>query len=413
MLDVQRARTDNITDEDRERFEEDIKVRRCSNAARASGEVRPSDLNAALEINSVLGEQVEGLQEEREKLLRRIGELEITVSQLNDRALHNVLELKTAKEENDVLRCNLEESVQEAQALRINLDTKTRDLKLMKIHAKNINNESDFHRRSMADTDWLLQKKSEENTRLKVEVNNRRRISSYEQEESQHLANDLQKAENKIHILTKRLQEKQTSLEALQEDSILQADKLRLLKSALESKIIELSDTKQEVEFLRRAKGKVDSSSRDIFQLHKIDRNSRSEDDMSSRNLSVNPIRRSDPQQPQQSLFVMLQNLSRASDMFASNTLDDVKEETENDTDQQNIDILHVYAHLTAAAVKAKYPGVDFPNANLVDMGQDLPFWELHPYYTQIFEGLKKQTRKPSPTNRKTGGWFRWMKKGE
>jgi len=399
MLDVKRSRTDNtITNKDREQFEEELFI-----VGRASDDVRPSDVKAAKEVNSMLGEQVLELQEEREKLLGRISELEITVSELNNSVLYNIVELKTAKKENEVLRCSLEETVQEAQALRVNLGTKTQKLKFMETHAENINNESDFYKRSRADTDWLLQKKREENTLLKEEVSNRRRISSINQEETQHLANDLFMAETQIKILTKRLQGKEDSLKALQEDNIRLADEVKLAKSALESKIIELNDTKQEVEFLRSRKG--DTSPGSIFQVHRIDRMSRSEE--SSRNLIVPPSRRSDPQQ---NLFVMLQNLSRASDMFASNTLDESKLEEAN---EQKIDILNVYAHLTAAAVKTNYPDIDFPNADLVRMGENLPFWELYPYYTHFFETMKEDSRKRSSSNRKTGRWFRWMTKGE
>jgi len=405
MLDVKRARSDNIvTDKDREQFEEHFII------GRPPDDDRPSDvsLKAAKEVNSMLGEQVQVLQEEQEKLLGRISELEITVSELNNSVLYNILELKTAKKENEVIRCSLEETLQEAQALRVELETKTQKLKFMETHAENINNQSDFYKRVRADSHLLLQKKMEENTLLKVEVSNRRRISSIEQEESQHLASDLFNAQTQIKILTKRLQGKEDSLKALQEKITRLAKEVTLAKSALESKVIELSDTKQEVEFLRSRK--EDTSPGSVFQVHKIDRMSRSEDERSSHTLFVPPGRRSDPQQ---NLFVMLQNLSRASDMFASNTLDDVKQEEANDTNEQKIDILNVYAHLTAAAVKTNYPDIDFPNSDLVRMGENLPFWELYPYYTHFFDTMKEEKRKQSSSNRKTGGWFRWMKKGE
>jgi len=453
---LKRSRTEVIGSKGLELLEEECNISIGIDEPRASEDLRArnSSLQAAKEFNSVLGSEVEELQEERLKLLERIGELEEAVSQLNNTVENNMCQLRIAKEQNDVLRSSLEETEHEAKVLRFDLETKTHNLKLMEDHAKNCITEANLLKRSRTDTVTQLQKNREENTRLKQEVDDSRRISSMEREESQHLANDLVGAEKQIKLLTNQLREAQEALQALQKDNVRLEDEISLAQSSLITKTIELNDTKQEVEWLRHPKSDTRRNS-NVFEIHGMERVSKGDINRLSRgstrigDLSAFQTRRSDFQQ---NMFFMLQSLRGASNIFSNNSVMEEKEPEINEADLQDnfftqgthresakwdgqtmrsvdehversmsdekepfqMDILDVYAHLTAAAVKTNYPDIDFPKDDLIRLGNNMPFWELHPYYTHIFESMKEKTKtKRSPTTSRTGGWIRWMRKRE
>merc|ERR1719233_2190766 len=277
-----------------------------------------------------------------------------------------------------------------------------------------------------------------------------------EREESQTLANDLVDAEKQIKSLSKQLGEAQEALQALQKDNIRLEDEINDAQNTLQTKIIELNDTKQEVEFLRRPKLDTSRNS-NVFEIHGMERVSRGDTvrERFSRgstrigDLSAFQSRRSDIQQ---NMFYMLQSLRGASNIFSSNPSLEIKEPEISEEDIQDnffsrgthresakwdgqtvrsvdehvelsmsdekkpfkMDILDVYAHLTAAAVKTNYPDIDFPKDDLIRLGNNMPFWELHPYYTHIFESVKeKNNTKRRSTSSRTGGWLRWMRKRE
>lgn len=450
---LKRARTVVIGSKDLERLEEVRDIRVDSNEPRDVQESNVS-LKAAKELYSVLGVELEELQEEREKLLKRIGELEETVSQLNNTVDINMAELRLVKDQNDVLRLSLRETEQEAKVLRFDLETKTRDLKLMEDHAENCIIETNLMKRSRTTTEVQLKKNREENSRLKLEVDASRRISSMEREESQHLANDLVEAEKQIKFLTKQLRDAQEAVEGLQKDNIRLEEEINLAQSTLETKIIELNDTKQEVEFLRRPKFDTKRNS-NVFEIQCMERVSKADNRSLSRGSSyVGDIgafqsRRSDFQQ---NMFYMLQSLRGASQIFSANQLSEQKEPEIIEEDLQDdffsrgthrestkwdgqimhsvdehversmsdekepskMDILEVYAHLTAAAVKTNYPDIDFPKGELIRLGNNMPFWELHPYYTHIFESMKEKNKtKRNSTTSRTKRWLRWKRKPE
>jgi len=463
MSKLKRARTiAKITKKDLELFDKEFNLRRCSIiSTRASDDLQPRDfsLKAAKEFNSMLVWQVEELQEERKKLLERIVELEVTVSQLNENVGYKTFELKRVKEVNEVLRCNLDETSQEVQALRVDLKTKSLDLKVMEDHAKNCSNDSDFWKRERRDTNSELQTKKEENDRLKLEVKYSREVSTQDREESKHLANELATAEKEIQRITEQLQKAQKSLIVLQEENIRLVGEITYIKTTLECKSIELRETKQEVEYLRSTKVETPRAS-GFYVMNRsgTERTSSFWSDEERRNSTLlgdsggRQSRRSDVQQ---SMFTMLQNLRRASNLSKANdilpisVLEEVKEVDTSDEDQQEedfsrgtneeseildgsytirsvddcveltlggqkplkMDILELYNHLTAAAVRTNYPDIDLPIADLIRLGENMPFWQLHPYYTHIFESIIEKSRRPC--NRRTGGWFKFTRKRE
>jgi len=464
MSKLKRSKTiAKITKKDRELFDKEFNFKRCSIiSTRATDDLQPRDisLKAAKEFNSMLVWQVEELQEEREKLSERIVELEVTVSQLNNNVEYKTFELKRVKDENVVLRSSLGETAQEVQALRVDLVTKSQDLKAMEEHAKNCSNESEFWQRERADTRDKLQKNEEKMGRLQLEVNYSRNLSSRDREESKHLADDLATTQKEIQLITKKLQEAQDCLIVLQGENRRLVDEITSVKNTLESKITELSDTKQEMELLRLTKGEAPRASgfyvmngagtermSSFYRSDEERRNSTWFGDSGGRQ-----SRRSDVEQ---SVLVMLQSLRRTSNMFKANdmlpinALEEVKEAETGDEDQEEeysprgtdgesemldglstirtvddyveltlvdqkpikMDILNLYNHLTAAAVRTNYPDIDLPIADLIRLGENMPFWQLHPYYTHIFESIIEKSKKPS--NRRTGGWFKWTRKRE
>lgn len=455
MSKLKRSRTiAKITKKDLELFDKEFNLSRNSNETRASDDLQTRDvsLKAAKEFNSMLAWQMEELQEEREKLTERIVELEVTVSRLNNK-------LKRVKNENEVLRCSLDETAQEVKALQVDLQTKSMDLKVMEDHAKHCSEESDFWQRERADTNYELQQNKEENSRLKLEIDYSRKLSSADREESKHLTNDLGKAQKEIESLSKRLQKAQESLIALQGENIRLVDEVTLVRSTLESRSIELSDTKQEVDHLRRSKKERIIRNSGLFVMNGTERMSNiyrsDEERRNSAWLGDSGGRQSTRSDVQQSMFVMLQSLRRASNMFTANemlprdALEEVKEVDTSDEDQEEeyfsggtpresemlaesytirsgddyveltlgahkplkMDILDLYNHLTAAAVRTNYPDIDLPIHHLIRLGESMPFWELHTYYTHIFESIIEKSR--TPRNRRTGGWFKWTKKRE
>jgi len=421
---------------------------------RASDDLQPQDfsLKAAKEFNSMLEWQVEELQEEREKLLERIVDLEVTVSQLNNDVEYKTFELKRVKDENEVLRSSLDETELEVNVLRVDLQTKSIDLKVMEDRAKSCSSESDWWKKCKVDTNNELQEKKEENARLKLEVQYSRKLSSQEREESKTLADDLATAQKDITLITERLEEAQESLIALKGENIRLVDEITRVNRTLESKIIELSETKQEVELLR-ARRASDFYASGIERMPSFYRSD--EERRNSTWLDDSGRRQSTRSDVQQSMFVMLQNLRRASNMFKANdmlptnVLEEVKEAETSDDDQQEevystgtrresdmldgsytirsvdeyveltlgdqkpcrMDILDLYNHLTAAAVRTNYPDIELPINDLIRLGENMPFWELYPYYTHIFESIIEKSRMPS--NRRTGGWFKWKRKRE
>jgi len=456
-----RARTLNkITRSDQERFEKEFNLM-SSNRASDDLQARDVSMKAAKEFTSMLGWQVDELQEEREKLLERIGELEVTVSELNNSVAYSMSQLQTTKCENEILRSSLREAEQEAQTLRLDLKTKTRDVVCMEEHVKKSNIESEFLKRNYVVSDSLLVKNKQENTRLKLEVNNSIQTRSLERQETKLLVEDIAKADKKIKLLTKRLEEALQSYKALEEDNTRQEFEITTLKNTLQGKLIELSDTKQEVEFLRRPKAGTRRSS-NIFQFSTkhcvFESESENESRVSTYMAGQRTSTRSDIQQ---NMFIMLQSL-RGADLYTSDMMD-VKEARRSDTEhkddilprasdthrqseiiemdecverssevqtrrsvdehlevsmageqeQLKIDILDVYAHLTAAAVKSNYPDIDIPNARLLRLGESMPFWELHPYFTHIFESIKEKNGIKQRSTTRNRGWFSWMRKGE
>jgi len=95
---------------------------------------------------------------------------------------------------------------------------------------------------------------------------------------------------------------------------------------------------------------------------------------------------------------------------------------TKSNIRSSNRDMLIVYLYLTAAAVKYQYSDVDMQIADLIQLGKDMPFWELYPYFIHVFESLQlkndgvsinsvnRLAEERKSNKSKLGSWFSWIK---
>jgi len=72
--------------------------------------------------------------------------------------------------------------------------------------------------------------------------------------------------------------------------------------------------------------------------------------------------------------------------------------------------MLKVYIYLTAAAVKYKFPDIKIENSHLVQLGENIPFWELYAFFTRYLNSLryKESPERKSRTEKKR--WFSWIR---
>lgn len=379
--------------------------------------------------------QMGELVDEREKLLLQINELQSTVSELKTNVQDVMSQHQRAKDETELLRRTLHETEEEAHALRIETARKTQDLERLNAHVEHCQTESELLRTSRLESNTMLKKNNQEYHRLKLEVTNSRRYSSLQQEDAANLANNIDKANKDIRRLNKQLMDAEKSCLDFQANNTRLEDEIVFLKTTLNSKLLELDDTKQQLIFFRNPKNIRRASS--IYQLNAIEKIARNcVIDSDSEAEIASPTRRQSSLR--QDMFVMLR---RASDIYPTAVME--RKETErSEIDNQDeyedrrssevwhsphelgsvdehmelsgmqkrkMDIRNVYAHLTAAAVKSKYPEIEIPNVDLIRMSENMPFWELYPYFTHIFEGLQEKRRQKEPSTPKAGGWFSWM----
>jgi len=432
-----------ISKKDRERFAISLHKRPSERQYSSYGSstddlpARDISLKAAKEFTDTLANQLDELVDEREKHLQQISELKSTVNELKTNVEDIMSQNKLAKDENELLRRTLRETEEEANALRVQVEEKTHELKHLNDHVEHCNLESDLLRKSRFESNTLLKKNKLECNRLKLEVTNSRNYSSIQQEEAALLADNIDKANKEIQRLNKRLKHAEDSCVGLQADNIRLEEEIASLKTTLQAKMLELDDAKQQLEFLRCPK--TDRRTSSVYQLHNVERMTRKfvlESD-SDTEYDTSPTRRRSSLR--QNMFVMLK---RASEVYTTDLSECketctsiIKEEDEEagrrssdvwhspisavdeDVDfsvpgvqkPNKMDIRNVYAHLTAAAVKSKYPDIDVPNVDLIRMSENMPFWELYPYFTHIFEGLKEKRSSKERSTPKTGGWFSWL----
>jgi len=220
---------------------------------------------------------------------------------------------------------------------------------------------------------------------------------------------------------------------------------IQSLKAMYENKTFELIDAQRELESLRQMVGDRRDVDAAFGQLPSGLHGSREQHEPSDDGSTVTPFTAS-PQRSISSndskgknLLVMMNEVSMLEqenktsgseaeeeyygDGDLSRTSEpEVEKYVSNPWIDSKKDMLVVYLYLTAAAVKCKYPDIEIRNWELVQLGQDMPFWELYPFFQHLFEGLRMKEKSVSGTNsrrRKTrkrqkhskaGGWFSWMK---
>jgi len=70
------------------------------------------------------------------------------------------------------------------------------------------------------------------------------------------------------------------------------------------------------------------------------------------------------------------------------------------DVDVANRDMLVVYLYLTVASVKCQYSEIDLKTADLIQLGKDMPFWELYPFFVSVFESLAIKEKRDSNSSK-------------
>jgi len=432
-----------IPKKDRERFAISLHKRPSERQYSSYGSytddlpARDISLKAAKEFADTLANQLDELMDEREKHLQQISELKSTVSELKTNVEDIMSQNKLAKDENELLRRTLRETEEEANALRVEVENKTHELKHLNDHVEHCNLESDLLRKSRFESNTLLKKNKLECNRLKLEVTNSKNVSTIQQEEVALLSSNIDKANKEIQRLNKRLKHAEDSCISLQADNIRLEEEIASLKMVLQDKMQELDDTKQQLEFHRFPK--TDRRTSSIYQLNAVERMTRRFVLESDSDTEYNPSPTRRKSSLRQNMFVMLKRASdiyttdltecketlmsdqieedgeagrRSSDVWHSaiSVVDEDVDLPESGVQKPNkMDIRNVYAHLTAAAVKSKYPEIDVKNVDLIRMSENMPFWELYPYFTHIFEGLKEKKSSKERLTPKIGGWFSWL----
>jgi len=390
-------------------------------------------LKAANEYALSLEHQLYELLEEREKLTCKISELQDNLHLTSSR-------LKFAQDCNEVLTRSLYESDQKVQALHKILGEKENKVKQLKNGLELSASEAEFMRQSRSYANDLIEKNFKEAMILKHEAANSKWKSSYDRQEADILLQNLNEASIKIEHLTKDLESAKRCASCLEDANLHLADEIASLKAIIVTKEKELRDALLELEFFRSANKNVS----DIFEHARLFRTKRlnfAMDNISDFDNNFTPPLSANTRRSSlnQNLFFMLQSQeqevaewkedSQSPRTLSPHTL--IKSESSasslpeiNKTPGakkfKRMDILTIYPYLTAAAVKYRYPDIDISCKELVSLGENVPFWDLFPFFSNILEKSKTKKKHKSSagiilrlcskserkqTNEYTSGW--------
>jgi len=386
-------------------------------------------LQEAWRLNCELGEKMEKIQTE--------------CVILNSQLEKSQSDLESARTESELLRITINDLQGRVNELENVNYERSENLDRMAQNLQFFENETEAYKLHQGRSDEYLLQAHEEKESLTREVERTRQTSirltrKADEIEEQHrlVCQDLISAEEEKSKLVKELMEiKEAHHECLEENCHIR-EEIKNLKSMYENKIFELIDSEKEVESLRRAA--EDRQGYDMpYRTYNLSCDSsglKSVEDNSKRPPSEVLLPIGSPvsvgsRGRETSLLVMMNEVfehktsaSEAEENLGGNLHRTSEPEEEDGYSEgfkdSNKDMLLVYMYLTAAAVKSKYPDVDIKNWELIQLGQDMPFWELYPYFDHIFRGLKEKEksrirsdwkRKKQTGNKNSGGWFKWM----
>jgi len=390
-------------------------------------------LQEAWRLNCELGEKMEKIQTE----------CVILSSQLEN----SQSDLESARTESELLRITINDLQGRVNELENVNYERCENLDRMAQNLQFFENETEAYKLHQGRSDEFLLKAQEEKESLSLEVERSRQTSirltrKADEIEEQHrlVCQDLISAEEEKSKLVKEIMKvKEAHNECLEENCHIR-EEIKNLKAMYENKIFELIDSEKELESLRRAaedKPGYDMPCR-TYNLSCDSSGLKSIEDNSKRPPSEVLLPMGSPisigsRGKETSLLVMMNEVfehknsaSEAEENLGGNLHRTSEPEEEDDYSEgckdSNKDMLLVYMYLTAAAVKSKYPDVEIKNWELIQLGQDMPFWELYPYFEHIFRGLKEKSKsrirsdwKPKKQigNKNSGSWFKWMRGNE
>lgn len=384
-------------------------------------------LKEAWNLNCELGEKMEKMQTE----------CVILSSQLEK----SQSDLESARTESELLRITINDLQGRVKELE-NVDyERSENLDRMAQNLQYFESETEAYKFHQGKSDEFILQAQEEKESLVLEVERSRQTSirltrKADQIEEQHrlVCKHLISAEEEKSKLVKEIMEVKEAHNECQEENCHIREEIKSLKAMYENKIFELIDAEKELESLKRA-----ADDRPGYDMHFRSYNlscgssAKSVEDNCKRPSSEVLLPIGSPvsfgsRGRETSLLVMMNEVydhktsaSEAEDNLGGNLQRTSEPEEEDDYSEacrnSNKDMLLVYMYLTAAAVKSKYPDVDIKNWELIQLGQDMPFWELYPYFEHIFKGLKEKEKsrirsdwKLKKQTENSGGWFTWMR---
>jgi len=421
---------------------------------------KDASLLEAEEITADLEVRLNVSEDGCRKLLEQIESLQIQLEEKKSALEHSM-------QENDILRENLYELESKADALENATIEKDTNLQQLERNLHLWQEESEALQRSRARTCNLIEQAKQDNEVLSVEVENTKRNSIFVHQEAVKLSEELRKAKRKIESLTKsnemlelQVKEIENLKDSCEEENQYMRSELTTLKSMVENKTFELIDAERELETLREQVGgdwQEDLAIGILEQTEDFDAVRARKTSISvleagnmetSRRNSIDDdaLRGEGERLEDQNLLVMLHqsghyverqlavdekrsesendeglelSLHESADENAQDEVDTRRNLTmKRDASSANKDMLIVFLYLTAAAVKLQYSDVDIKTAELIHLGQDLPFWEVYPFFVRVIESLKaknaglEQTTERKSTS-KISGLFSWRKRKE
>lgn len=390
-------------------------------------------IKAAEQFHYELGEKLDMMETER---IRLTSQLEKSQS-----------ELQSSREENEHLRITIEDLEESVSALQNVTHEKEESLGQMAKDLHYFESETEAYRFNQGRSNSLLLQVQKEKHKLTVEVANTKRNSIYVKRQAEDMGNQLRllyqqlkAAENEKTKLTQEIMEVKKVCTEFQQENFHIREEIETLKSMYDHKTFELIDAQRELESLRAVGNKQEE---DGALAHlRLSHCESSERDPTRGGPSecsgqITPIGVSPRESPtsvesrQKTLLVMMNEVNIFD--LENKTSESEAEEDYCDGDRQRAsepevvqyaadpwvdsknDMLLVYLYLTAAAVKCNYPDVEIKNSYLIQLGQDMPFWRLYPYFDHVFQTLKKKEKCCAENEArrrrdgKNGGWFKWM----
>jgi len=405
------------------------------------------------------------------KLLEQVERLQI---QVEDKATS----LEHSRQENYVLRENLNELESRAYELENATIAKDSNLQQLERNLHLYQEESEALKRTRAATSSLIKKAQLDNEVLSEEVEITKRDSIVVQQEAVKLSKELRWANRKIESLAtsnEKWEQRAKEIEKLndrsEEENHHMRSELIRLRSMVETKTFELIDAQRELESLRERLGEslkgnqafvleqpedLDGRGSRGASISSMDQPTRkmttsvtdTENMQTLRRDSVDcniprEARESGDSLQNQSLLVLLQQSEDCEEgefvgdeKRCDSENDDILELSSQNADENNTegayrkrssalkrdaaaankDMLVVFLYLTAAAVKLQYSNVDIKTAELIEVGQDIPFWELYPFFVRVIKSLQEKNAAVAQSEErksilKISGLFSWRKK--